>query len=754
MSRLHPAARRFVLAALSLLAVPAATGACGGGGGNEPGGGPDLPDVPYVREDAADDGAAGGTEGTGGNRPPVLAKVGDRVIGVGETLAVTLSASDPDGDDLTYSVYGDVPDGAKFDKAAHTLTWVPLKAGVKVFLTFVVSDGDAIDRETVEIKVVAERTGHPPVFEKVSDQKIAAGKAFSLQLQAHDPDADALAFAIVGQPPAGATLGKSTGLFQWTPPQSLDGQVVTIGFEVADPGKLKDSMDVRFLVGDAQAGSPPTLDPLPEQVATPGEEVSFRVTASDPDGDQVTIAAEAGMPDGSSFEPEDGRFRWTPAASDAGRVVEVTFSAYDGKLKSFGDVRIVVEKPSSSCEPDSKEPNDSPEAAKAVSAGDYDLSICDTAETPEDWDFFVVQLAQGETISVEVAFEHDNGDLDCDLSRDGTAETILAFSNGTSDEEHFSYTAEQTRDYVIAVYGVGGEKYASPYHLSIRVEATAPACEDDPLEENDSAGEALPLTPPSDLVPDLVACPGDADWFSIDLAKGESLVVGATPKGSAKVRLEVLEPDGGSVADSAGPSSGPLTAAVEGVDEAGAWYVRVTADADADYSLEVLVEAAPAAGCDSKSCSPIEVCDAATGECVTDWCEAPTDCPDGLACIDTYCVDPCTSDADCRDGYACKSFPDGRFCGHAGGKPSGAPCAYFSECGADRACLFPGKGGYCAVWGCTTDLDCPLDSWCHPGDGGSWCAAECQSDADCALSAGFACKPGQSADGLDVTVCL
>lgn len=739
------------LPAAIVVLLACATGACGGE--SEPGGGPELPDVPYVREDAADDGATAGPEGTGGNRPPVLAKVGDRVIGVGETLVVTLSASDPDGDDLTYSVYGDVPDGAKFDKAAHTLTWVPLKAGVKVFLTFVVSDGDAIDRETVEIKVVAEHTGHPPVFEKVSDQKIAAAKAFSLQLRAHDPDADALAFAIVGQPPAGATLGKSTGLFQWTPPHALDGQVVTIGFEVADPGKLKDTMDVRFLVGDAQAGSPPALDPLPEQVATPGQELSFHVTASDADGDQVAIAAEAGMPEGSSFEPEDGRFRWTPAASDAGRVVEVTFSAYDGKLKSFGDVRIVVEKPAASCEPDSKEPNDSPATAKAVSSGEYDLSICDTAETPEDWDFFVIRLAEDETIMVDVAFEHDDGDLDCDLSLDGSAETILAFSNGTSDEEHLSYTADETRDYVIAVYGVGGEKYASPYHLSIRVDTTAPACGDDPLEENDSAAEALPLASPSDLVPDLVACPGDADWFSIDLAKGESLVVVATPKDSAKVRLEVIEPDGASVADSAGPSSGPLTAAAEKV-EAGTWYVRVTADADAGYSLEVLVEPAPAAGCTPKTCPLLKVCDSASGQCVSDFCDTGADCPYGLACIDTYCVDPCSSAADCREGHACKSFPEGRFCGDAGDKPSGAPCAYFSQCGGDRACLFHDEGGYCAVWGCGSDLDCPLDSWCYPAAGGVWCAAECKSDADCAKSAGFACTPATSVDDVDVTVCL
>jgi PKD repeat protein len=58
------------------------------------------------------------------NRAPVLAPIGDKSISEGSLLEFTISASDPDGDSLTYSA-DNLPTGATFDPATRTFSWTP-----------------------------------------------------------------------------------------------------------------------------------------------------------------------------------------------------------------------------------------------------------------------------------------------------------------------------------------------------------------------------------------------------------------------------------------------------------------------------------------------------------------------------------------------------------------------------------------------------------------------------------------------------
>jgi hypothetical protein len=708
--------------------------------------GPDLPDVPYITDTVAP-----GDEG-GGNHPPVLAAIGDRVVAVGEKLVIAVQATDPDGDPLTFTIHGKLPDGAKFDKATRTLEWVPLQAGVSVFLTFLVSDGAAIDRETVEIKVVTQKTGHPPVLEKVSDVKAKVGQAVAVQLVAHDPDGGALTFAIANTAPSGASLGASTGLFQWTPAAAEDATVVTVAFEVRDPGGLRDAIDVRFLVGDVKAGSPPVLDALPEVAATVGKQVAFTVSATDPDGDDVTLALESEPPAGASFDPASGAFAWTPSKDDAGHAVDVTFSAADATFKTYATARIVVGTgvTPATCGDDAFEPDNDPASAAALAPGGYDLSICDTTLSPVDIDFFAIALAKGETVTVTVTFDPEHGDLDCDLSLDGSEESIVAYSATTGGEETLAWTSGEARDHVLAIYGVADVKYAVPYHLEVAVSAVA-TCTDDGLEDNDTKADASQAPVDGAAIKGLVLCAGDPDWFRIDAAAGDTAYAAVTPS-SGTVEVELLGPDGTTVLDAAGPTTGPATVGAEKL-AGGPVYVRVTSPGGAAYTFEALVEKATA-GCDVKSCPEGDVCDAAAGQCVPDLCEWDSDCPDGLPCIDTYCVDPCAKTGDCRDGYSCKTFPQGRFCGVSGPKKTGSPCSYFTECAAGRICLFWDYGGYCAVYGCKHDSECTTDAACFSGGDFPFCARKCASDADCSVSEGFTCKTVVTVDGKTVTACV
>jgi len=743
--------RRWIAPIFPLFVVLAA-GNCGGPGGDgstDPG--TDPPDIPFIGKDTS----VPGKDTAGGNHPPVLMKIGDRVVAVGETLEIEAQATDPDGDDLTYSVYGDIPPGAKFNKTSHVFTWVPLQADKTVYLTFVVSDDDAMDRETVEIKVVAEKIGHPPVFDKVSDQKVQAGAPFSLQLSASDLDGDTLEFGIAGQKPPMSEMNPVTGLFTWNPPAELDQTVVEVTFVVSD-GVFKDDLKVRFLVGEVAGGSPPEFVALADQSAEVGKALSFTVNASDPEGQSVTLKVESGLPAGAYFDSSSGVFQWTPGAGDAGHTVAVKFSASDGQFTSFLTVQINVSTGTlpPTCQDDVYEPNNQAADAKALGTGAYDLSICDTQLSPVDSDWFLVGLKAGESLNVKVTFEHDLGDIDVSLAQSGPVNTIVAASDGTSDEEEFDYSPGVNGDFLLVIFGVANIQYSNAYHLELTVTSAPPTCQEDFLEPDDSAQSGTKVTSLEADYKFLTLCPGDEDWFLVPLDAGDTVLAAATiSKGS--LSMELQDP-AGKVVDTAGPTSAPATVGLYGVEASGDYRVRVFAAQEAAYSMDFLVEKAPD-GCTSMTCPVNKVCDWSTGDCVTDYCSTGNECPGAMPCLQTYCVESCQQHEDCRTDFLCKEFPEGNFCGISGYAKSGAECIWFSQCADERVCLFEDMGGYCGVYGCATDWECPLDAWCvegfYKGQFFNYCAAECE-DEPCPGSSNFTCQPGMTMSDILLDLCL
>lgn len=84
------------------------------------------------------------------NRPPVLAPIGDQRVRAGESLLVSLSASDPDFDGLAFSGSG-LPSGAEvvnLGGGAAELRWSPSSAQVGDFAVAVAVADDAVPAET------------------------------------------------------------------------------------------------------------------------------------------------------------------------------------------------------------------------------------------------------------------------------------------------------------------------------------------------------------------------------------------------------------------------------------------------------------------------------------------------------------------------------------------------------------------------------------------------------------------------------
>jgi hypothetical protein len=103
--------------------------------------------------------ALAGWNSSGINRAPVLHAIGDRDVEWGQLLEFTVTATDLDsGDVLTYSC-GTLPDGAGFNAATGTFSWIPAAddEGDYQATFFVADDGSpqGRDQETITISVNA-----------------------------------------------------------------------------------------------------------------------------------------------------------------------------------------------------------------------------------------------------------------------------------------------------------------------------------------------------------------------------------------------------------------------------------------------------------------------------------------------------------------------------------------------------------------------------------------------------------------------
>ncbi len=508
------------------------------------------------------------------NAAPTLARIGDRVATVGETLTIVVEAEDPDQTPLTYSVFGTLPAGAKVIKAERRFEWTPQTGPETVFLTFVVSDGQAFDRETVRIEVVTEKGAHAPVFSAVGDQIVTVGKAYGLVLRATDADGDAVVYGQVGELPTGATLHDQTGVFSWVPPSTLAGKTVRVTFTASD-GALTTKLEVSFVVrvtGGAGPG-PPVFAPLAPVAAKVGVPLAVTLSATDPDGDALTFAVYGEPLDGASLS--GATYAWTPPASAAGKAFVVTFSVTDGVYTAFAALDITVSQTTVTgdldCKDDPGEPNESATQATPLGAGERVASICDTPLVPIDFDWYRLTILAGHTLELELAFDAGAGDLDLFLL--GADEELLASSETAASTESLSWSTAADATVYAVIAGVGQESFHMAYTLSVSLTEAA-QCAPDASEPNDGFATAKPLPPAGDA---RSICPGDVDFYALALGCGETLWASLDTLGTADLDLGLWRSAGDTAPFSQSATLASVeTVAVAKVPWAGTWFLRVS----------------------------------------------------------------------------------------------------------------------------------------------------------------------------------
>ncbi len=275
------------------------------------------------------------------NRPPVFEPIGDKIAKTGELLTFTISAEDPDGDMLTYQATN-LPEENLFDPGTQTFAWIPEREDVGNYLVLftVVDDGEPPESDTEAVTITVGATNRPPEFDPIGDRQVNEGELLEFQVTATDPDDDFLFYEATGLP-EGSEFFPETQVFEWqTGFQDAGNYEVT--FMVADDRDppLSDSAVVIITVG--QINRPPEFDPIGSVIGgVEGDPIQFRVTAEDPDGDDLAFRAE-NLPFGASFNSQTQTFFWSPGFQDAGSY-PVTFVVVDNGDPPLSDeIQVVI----------------------------------------------------------------------------------------------------------------------------------------------------------------------------------------------------------------------------------------------------------------------------------------------------------------------------------------------------------------------------------------------------------------------------
>ena len=276
-----------------------------------------------------------------GNQAPVIVTVGPQTVNEGDTLIINLTATDPEGQTLTfnYSTSSPMRGITLVDNLNGTavFTYIPdfLSAGIDTVRVFATDNGTPRLSDVEVIEITTYDVNQPPVIDSIGPFGVRVGKTLEFAVTAHDTtdQGSGQIYLTVNNLPANATFvdsGNGTGVFRFTPASGQVG-VLTMRFIAIDNGvpPMSDQLDVQITI--VATNRPPVLADIGPKMILEGQTLAFGVSATDPDGTIPALTANK-LPSNSSFVDNGngtGTFTFTPNFVQAG-LYGVEFRASDG----------------------------------------------------------------------------------------------------------------------------------------------------------------------------------------------------------------------------------------------------------------------------------------------------------------------------------------------------------------------------------------------------------------------------------------
>jgi hypothetical protein len=203
-----------------------------------------------------------------GNRAPTISGTPSTSVVAGQAYAFTPTASDPDGNALTFSIVNK-PTWASFSNATGQRSGTPAAtaAGEYIDIRISVSDGK-LSASLAAFSIVVTVPNSAPRISGTPPTSVNVGQQYRFVPTASDPDGNALTFSISNKP-AWATFNTATGELSGTPASGYAGTYSSIQISVSD-GKLSASLPAFSIAVQQVSNGSATLSWQPPTQRTDG----------------------------------------------------------------------------------------------------------------------------------------------------------------------------------------------------------------------------------------------------------------------------------------------------------------------------------------------------------------------------------------------------------------------------------------------------------------------------------------------------
>ncbi|MEM1095502.1 MAG: tandem-95 repeat protein [Bacteroidota bacterium] len=247
------------------------------------------------------------------NAPVFTNELQSQNLSQGGTLTFTYTATDADGNTLTYSLQSP-PAGASINSQTGELTFTPTGTGTFDIIA-TVSDGIEVTTSSTAV-ITVTAVNIPPTFtSELFSQTIASGATLTFTYTANDVNSDQLTFGLQN-PPAGASINAQTGAFSFTPAGTGTFDIIAT---VSDGTNVTTSNTAVITV--SSTNTPPVFtQALQDQQIEAGTALTFTYAATDADNNAVTYSLQ-GAPTGAAIDANTGAFTFTPVGTGAFQIV-------------------------------------------------------------------------------------------------------------------------------------------------------------------------------------------------------------------------------------------------------------------------------------------------------------------------------------------------------------------------------------------------------------------------------------------------